>query len=156
MPWRVHATLSRTTSLAANASPRQTECVSLRRTGRPAPCPCRAVSAALAALCSVSAAGPRSGACRAERVLAGSAAHSGRGIPGRRTEGATAARSSSSASAAWPARRAAAGGAPGLWGAGSSLDAHWDPGRTSGRGSGAYRLPAAPGSRLLLALGTER
>lgn len=55
-----------------------------------------------------------------------------------------------------PASPAPAGGAPGtLCGAGSLLDARWDPGRTSGPGSGAYRPPAAPGSRLLLPLGTE-
>lgn len=53
-----------------------------------------------------------------------------------------------------PARRAPAGHSPGtLW------DADFlpgDPGRTSGPGSGAYRTPAAPGSRLLLPPGTER
>lgn len=85
---------------------------------------------------------PRPGACRgraepsvsrAERVLAGGAVHSGRGISGRLTGGATAARSSAAAAAAWP-------GAPSTGrrrcrhpgDAGSLLDAHWDPGRTSG------------------------
>lgn len=56
-----------------------------------------------------------------------------------------------------PAHRAPARGAAGTpWDAGSLLDAHWDPGRTSGPGSGAYRPPAAPGCRLLLPPGTER
>lgn len=92
-----------------------------------------------------------------QRIPAGSTVHSGRGIAGQFTGGATAARSSAAASTAWP-------GAPGtdprrsgtLWGAGCLLDAHGDPARTSGPGCRASRPPAAPGSRLLLPPGSER
>lgn len=121
-------------------------------------CRCWAVFAALAALYSVLVAGAQSRACPGLIVSWWAAPFTAAGAFWAVSQGALPPLGAPPRPPLHgPARWAPARGVPGtLWGAGFLLEALWDSGHTSGPGSGAYRQPTAPGSRLLLSLGTER